>query len=75
MPTMSAMKLPCGCKIDNVGHTFMIQPCSSDCEYYRYTLAESRRQGKPVNAVVDPELGDVDLAKFGLGPTNEGGGR
>lgn len=48
----NAETLPCGCKtgtavVDGV-NTFFFAPCSLDCEYYKYTIEESKRQGKPV---------------------------
>lgn len=48
------MRLPCGCVIDTVGQTFVMQPCSLDCHYFRYAMAEAERQGKPVHPIVDP---------------------
>lgn len=44
--------LPCGCQIgtETIGDDkrFVMIPCSLDCEYYRYAIEETRRQGKPV---------------------------
>jgi hypothetical protein len=50
----NAQRLPCGCVIgDGPGDAFVMQPCSPTCEYYRYFLAESARQGKPISYVPD----------------------
>lgn len=46
-------RLPCGCVIGNAGDAFVMQPCSPTCEYYLYFLAESGRQAKPVEYIVD----------------------
>jgi hypothetical protein len=48
-----AERLPCGCVIGHHGDAFVIQPCSPTCEYYRYFLAESARQAKPIRYVAD----------------------
>lgn len=61
------MTLPCGCKIDTIEDTFVMEPCSPDCEYYLYAMAEIRRQAKPVRAIVDPEMTAEELARYGLG--------
>lgn len=60
--------LPCGCQMGTVGDAFVMQPCSPDCPYYCYAVAETKRQGKPVAAIVDPDAGDVDLAAYGITP-------
>jgi ssDNA-binding Zn-finger/Zn-ribbon topoisomerase 1 len=52
----TAKTLPCGCIVDTVGDAFVMQPCSPDCEYYRYVLAESARQHKPLELMIDPEI-------------------
>lgn len=46
-------RLPCGCVIGTAGDAFVMQPCSPGCEYYQYFVAESRRQGKPVQYRAD----------------------
>jgi hypothetical protein len=46
--------LPCGCILDIVGAAFVMQPCSPDCEYYRYALDRMTEQGKPIRYMVDP---------------------
>jgi hypothetical protein len=48
--------LPCGCVIDGFGESFMMMPCSPDCEFFQYAIAEADRQGMPVRTIVDPEL-------------------
>lgn len=48
--------LPCGCVIDGVGEAFVMMPCSPDCEFFQYAIAEADRRGLPVRTVVDPEL-------------------
>lgn len=53
-PDSGATRLPCGCVIDTVGDAFVMQPCSLDCHYFRYAMAESKRQGKPVQTITDP---------------------
>jgi hypothetical protein len=50
----TAERLPCGCVIDTVGDAFVMQPCSPDCKYYRYAMAESQRQRKEVRVIIDP---------------------
>lgn len=57
--------LPCGCELGTVIHpgpgpdagerVFVHVPCSLDCPYYRYTVDESHRQGKPVRLAVEGE--------------------
>jgi len=41
-------KLPCGCKLANRvvegEKQFLIEPCSPDCEYYLFVVAEAKRQ-------------------------------
>ena len=44
-------ELPCGCKMGSVGDAFVMQPCSTDCQYFRYAVAETKRQGKAVHTV------------------------
>lgn len=46
-------RLPCGCIIGNHGDAFVMQPCSPDCTYYRYFVAEANRQGKAIQWVKD----------------------
>jgi hypothetical protein len=48
-------RLPCGCEIWDqrtaAGEPeFVMRPCAPSCEYYRYAVGESRRQGLPVVA-------------------------
>lgn len=67
-----AERLPCGCIVDMVGEAFVMDPCDPDCEYYRYALEESKRQGKSVEALVDPDVSDEEkvarlLREHGLG--------
>lgn len=33
-----------------------MEPCSLDCEYYRYAVSECRRQGKPVDVQLAEEV-------------------
>jgi len=44
--------LPCGCQIGTEevdgDRRFVMVPCSLDCQYYRYALDETRRQGKSI---------------------------
>lgn len=48
--------LPCGCRmgtdIINGTRTFLIEPCSLQCEYYLYALEESRKQGN-TESIID----------------------
>ncbi len=45
-------RLPCGCVIANRivdgDRQFVCEPCSLDCEYFRYMIEESERRGNPV---------------------------
>lgn len=41
-------RLPCGCQMGTDDDKFIFIPHSLDCKYYLYTLAESKRQGKPI---------------------------
>jgi hypothetical protein len=50
----AAEVLPCGCIIDTVGDSFVMQPCRPDCTYFRYALAQAARQGMPVRTIHDP---------------------
>jgi len=56
--------LPCGCVmatgiLPNDERVFLYQPCAPDCEYWRYTQAEAKRQDKPL----PPYFGEIsDLA-------------
>lgn len=38
-------RAPCGCAFGNVGHNFVIQPCSPTCKTYAYAITESRKKG------------------------------
>lgn len=50
------MTLPCGCKIWNEGEAFYIEACElgTDCEYVKYVIEETARQGKPQITKVKP---------------------
>jgi hypothetical protein len=52
---MSAQRLPCGCVMDTVGDAFVYQPCSLNCEYYLYVVQQSKKLGKPLGYITDPE--------------------
>ncbi len=39
------MELPCGCKMWKEAQTLYIIPCSLKCEYYKYAVMESKKQG------------------------------
>lgn len=53
MKLTDAELLPCGCLIGTAGDAFVMQPCSPLCEFYRYFVAESDRQAKPIRYVAD----------------------
>lgn len=44
--------LPCGCKIAKriiAGERqFVMEPCSPDCEYFKFCIEKAQRQGKQV---------------------------
>lgn len=46
-------RLPCGCEMGTVGDAFVMRPCSPDCKYWRYAMAEAERAGKPVGLAYD----------------------
>ena len=52
-------KLPCGCEcwaqIVQGDRQFVMRPCSPDCEYYQYAIAETKRRGKAVEHRRDVE--------------------
>jgi hypothetical protein len=43
---------PCGCIVGTAyvdgEPTFVIEPCATDCSTYLYAVAETKRQGKPL---------------------------
>ncbi len=39
------MRLPCGCVMERRGSTFYVKPCSLTCEYYLYSIEESKKRG------------------------------
>lgn len=48
-PDREWIELPCGCRFtDDESGPFMFDPHDFTCEMYQYTLAESARQGKPI---------------------------
>lgn len=53
MPASSWERLPCGCGMgtDEATSTFLFEPCSLDCKYYRYVIEEADRQGKPLSTL------------------------
>jgi hypothetical protein len=55
LESSTAERLPCGCIVDTVGDTFVMQPCRPDCTYFRYALAQAARQGMPVAEIHDPD--------------------
>lgn len=48
-------ELPCGCIHGIYKDAFVIQPCAPTCIYYKYTLEEQARQGKPIEFSTDYE--------------------
>ena len=52
---MSAERLPCGCLWDEVGDTFVFQPCSLDCPQWAHVRDAFDRSGKPLRVVMDPD--------------------
>lgn len=50
--------------MENVGETFVFEPCSADCRYYNYVIDEMTRQGKPLFPMVDPDVGAKDARRF-----------
>jgi hypothetical protein len=42
--------LPCGCQFwsDTVTQTLIYEPCSIDCKWYKYSMAEAEKRGKDV---------------------------
>lgn len=44
-------RLPCGCQFGVVNNAFVYEPCSLDCEWYKFVLAEAQRQGKPTTTL------------------------
>lgn len=49
-------RLPCGCEMGQVGEAFVYRPCSLDCRYYRYAMAEAERQDKPMGFGFEGDL-------------------
>lgn len=47
--------LPCGCRLTtdviDGENTLIYEPCALDCRFYRYTLDESAKQGKPATII------------------------
>jgi len=52
---MTAMRLPCGCVMDQVEETFVYQPCSVDCRYWLYVQERIEARQIPTTYVFDPE--------------------
>ncbi len=46
------LRAPCGCVFATLGDAFLVLPHSLRCEVYRYAVAESKRQGKPLSVQV-----------------------
>lgn len=52
-------RLPCGCRMGTVNDVFVFEPCSLECKYARYAIAESQRQGKPVHVMDKRHEGSI----------------
>lgn len=39
----------CGCVTEVIGKNFIINPCSLDCEVYKFVLEESNKQGNIIS--------------------------
>lgn len=46
-------ELPCGCVMGKVGDAFIIKPCSPNCKYFLYAIDVTKKQGKPLLAMID----------------------
>lgn len=46
--SLELTRLRCGCQVGTACGAFVIRPCSLRCEYYRFAMAEARRNTKPV---------------------------
>ena len=44
---------PCGCEAWIENATFFIKPCSLQCQYYRYAIEQSKKQG---NIIIKKEV-------------------
>jgi len=44
----SYTEAPCGCEFWTQDGVFVIRSCAPDCEVYAYAVAETRRQGHPL---------------------------
>lgn len=49
-PEVAKITLQCGCQFwsDPVTETVIYEPCSLDCKWYKFSMAEAKKRGKDV---------------------------